>query len=199
MSTIELTQTDTARSYLTGATCQSFYTIPPTSGGVAVAMSAGGTPGTTIATATDAGSSPVTFATFATDAGVPSLTDWPTGTVDVQIEVTTANMNMVWDRTGVCRLNSALAPQQDLTSVSDVMPVSITLDTVGVVTGTSAAFAKATSPASTDRLGIACRAGSLSMSQSFSFKTSSLVIAPFGPDPRGAYLRRRYHTQLLAQ
>lgn len=128
---------------------------------------------------------------FFTAANDPNDTSWAAGNWVIRLNVQTANANMTWVRTYVCRVNSALVSQA---TVGSLLAQTTSLATTGVKTHTVVGAAQ--TAAAGDRIYIVCifQAGAAT-DQSVVFTMDQLIDAPLtaivtgGPFPH--YTRRR--------
>jgi len=114
---------------------------------------------------------------FESKSGQPGITAWAAGTYTVNINVTTANADVFWEHTYVCRCNSSGVNQETIGSTTSQHTSCGTTGTKSMsVTGA------ATTASATDRLYIVCvfQNTKSTASRTIGYQNSLTVVTPLG-------------------
>jgi hypothetical protein len=190
MANISLQQTDTAAIDGAVVACSGAGAGTTTDNKQATQ---GGTPGVSSPTISLAGNQTNNRGIhFESAANEPGQTSWPAGNWVVRLNVTTANANITWTGTYICKVNSS---GQSLATVGSLTGQSLGLGSTGVQSMTVSGSAQTAN--ATDRIYIILIfSNSQTSFQSFNYRPNQLIDTPFPALPLFVFTKKPTRARL---
>jgi hypothetical protein len=184
MANISLQQTDSGAIDGAESACSSAGATSVTDNKKATQ---GGTPGTTTPTISLSGNQTNSRGIhFESAANEPGQTSWPAGNWVVRLNITTANANITWTGTYICRVNSS---GQSLATVGSLTGQSLGLGSTGVQSMTISGSAQSANV--TDRIYIVLVfSNSQTSLQSFNYQPNQFIDTPIPALPLFVFTKK---------